>query len=170
MPKKDKSITVQKVYEFQFYPNFERLQQLSLKIHKLQENYETISDDLKEQYTEQMSEGFHDWSQRDYVQFIKAFRRRAIDDVEGIASEIDTKTTEQVQHYLNVFLTRFRETKERDIVLKKFQQKDFDQKNLETILNFDKYKDFAILLQENHFFGRSEYINMMQKEHERLIE
>ena len=101
---------------------------------------------------------------------MKAFRRRQIDDVEGIASEIETKSVEQVQHYLNVFLTRFRETKERDIVLKKFQQKDFDQKNLETILNFDQYKDYAILLQENHYFGRFEYLNMMQKEHERLKE
>ena len=79
-----------------------------------------IPDELKEQYAEQICEGFHDWSQRDYVQFIKAFRRRPIDDIEGIASEIDTKTTEQVQHYINVFLTRFRETKERDIVLRKF--------------------------------------------------
>lgn len=88
--------------------------------------------------------------------------------MEGIASEIPSKSVEQVQHYLQVFLTRFRETKEKDLVLRKFQHKDFDQKNLETILNFEKYKDFAILLQENHYFGRFEYINMMQKEHERL--
>jgi len=90
--------------------------------------------------------------------------------VEGIASEIDSKTVEQVQHYLNVFLTRFRETKERDIVLRKFQHRDFDQKNLETILHWDEYKDYAILLQENHYFGRTEYVNMIEKEHERLKE
>jgi hypothetical protein len=46
--------------------------------------------------------------------------------VEGIASEIDSKSLEQVQHYYTVFLTRFRELKERDVVLKKFAQKDFD--------------------------------------------
>lgn len=90
--------------------------------------------------------------------------------MEGIASEIDSKTVEQVQHYLNVFLTRFRETKERDIVLRKFQHRDFDQKNLETILHWDEYKDYAILLQENHYFGRTEYVNMIEKEHERLKE
>lgn len=119
---------------------------------------------------EQIQQGFSDWTQRDYVQFIKSFRRRPIDDVEGIASEIDSKTVEQVQHYLNVFLTRFRETKERDIVLRKFQHRDFDQKNLETILHWDEYKDYAILLQENHYFGRTEYVNMIEKEHERLKE
>ena len=48
---------------------------------------------------------------------------------------------------MNVFLLRFRELKERDIVIKKFQQKDFDQKNLETILNYENFKDYAILLQ-----------------------
>ena len=81
-----------------------------------------------------LSQGFSDWSGKDYAQFIKAFKRRPIEDVEGIASEIDTKSLEQVQHYLNVFLTRFRETNEKDLVIKKFQTKDFDQKNLETIL------------------------------------
>ena len=113
-------------------------------------------------------QGFSDWDQKDYFQFMKAFRRRPIDDVEGIASEVTSKNVEQVKHYLNVFLSRFRETKERELVLKKFSQKDFDQKNLETILNFEKYKDYAILLQENHYFGRFEYMNMLQKEHERL--
>ena len=92
---------------------------------------------MKQEYADQTSQGFSEWTQRDYLQFIKAFRRRPIDDVEGIASEVDSKTTEQVQHYLNVFLTRFRETKERDIVIRKFQHKDFDQKNLETILQYE---------------------------------
>jgi hypothetical protein len=70
---------------------------------------------------------------------------------------------------MNVFLLRFRELKERDIVIKKFQQKDFDQKNLETILNYENFKDYAILLQQNHFFGRDEYIGMFKTEHERLL-
>jgi hypothetical protein len=167
-PTKDKSIKVARVYEFQFYPDFERLQELSTKVMKCLENYEAVPDEIKEEYTTLLSQGFSDWSQRDYVQFIKAFRRRPIEDVEGIASEIDSKTPEQVQHYMNVFLNRFRETKEKDIVIKKFQHKDFDQKNLETILNFEQYKDYAILLQENHYFSRAEYLSMMQKEHERL--
>ena len=79
-----------------------------------------IPDDVKEEYMTHCSQGFNEWSKTDYIQFLRAFRRRPIDDVEGIASEISSKSIEQVQHYLNVFLTRFRETKERDIVLKKF--------------------------------------------------
>ena len=87
-----------------------------------------------------------------------------------MASEIKTKTANEVQEYMEVFLKRFREIKERDLVLKKFQQKDFDQKNLETILKYEQFKDYAILLQENHYFGRNEYINMFKTEYCRLIE
>jgi len=84
------------------------------------DNYDTVPDELKEEYHELTSQGFVEWSQKDYLQFIKAFRRRPIDDVEGIAAEVETKSTEQVQHYMTVFLNRFRETKERDIVIRKF--------------------------------------------------
>lgn len=93
-PKKDKSIIAQKCFEFQFYPDFDKVQALSLKIAKLQDNFEIIPDQVKDEYNEQIEQGFSDWSQRDYVQFIKAFRRRPIDDVDGIASEIDSKTAE----------------------------------------------------------------------------
>ena len=99
---------------------------------------------------------------------MRAFRRRPLDDIAGIAAEVESKSIEQVQHYLNVFLTRFRELKERDFVLKKFQQKDFDQKNLETILNFEEYRDYAILLQNNHYYGREQYLALIENEHLRL--
>lgn len=101
--------------------------------------------------------------------FIKSFRRRPLNDYEGMSSEIKTKTADEVKEYMEVFLKRFREIKERDLVLKKFQQKDFDQKNLETILKYEQYKDYAIFLQENHYFGRNEYMNMLKTEYHRLI-
>jgi len=34
-PKKDKSITLSRLFEWQFYPDFEKLQELSLKISKM---------------------------------------------------------------------------------------------------------------------------------------
>ena len=34
-PTKDKSVQVSRIYEWQFYPDFEKLQELSLKIQKL---------------------------------------------------------------------------------------------------------------------------------------
>ena len=38
-------------------------------------------------------------------------------DVEAIAKEVETKTVQEVEEYLKVFMVRFRELKERDIVL-----------------------------------------------------
>ena len=40
---------------------------------------------------------------------------------------------------------------------------------METILNYQNFKDYAILLQQNHYFGRDEYIGMLKTEHERLL-
>lgn len=48
--------------------------------------------------------GFTDWTLGDYKQFFKAFRKRELSDIEGIASEIETKTPEEVSAYMRVFL------------------------------------------------------------------
>jgi hypothetical protein len=37
-------------------------------------------------------------------------------------------------------MVRFRELKEKDIILNKIQKKDFEQRNLETIRDFDEFK------------------------------
>jgi len=41
-----------KYFEFQFYPDLERLQEISLKIQKLQENYMDVPDELKKEFEE----------------------------------------------------------------------------------------------------------------------
>jgi hypothetical protein len=48
--------------------------------------------------------GFVDWSQDDYANFLGAFKTREIDDFEGIASQIESKTTDEVEAYLTTFL------------------------------------------------------------------
>jgi hypothetical protein len=42
---------------------------------------------------------------------------------------------------MEVFLKRFRELKERDLVVMKFEKKTFEQKNLEMIRDFDRDKE-----------------------------
>jgi len=172
VPRKDHSIKVEKVYEFQFFDNFEALLQLGQQIQKLIDNFEVVPEELKARYYEQLATGFVDWSFSDYRQFFKAFRKREIDDVEGIASEIDSKTTEEVEAYLRVFCQRFREVKERDQVVLKFQKKDFEQQNLETILEFDHDKaargEYVVLLQNNHFFNTNSYLALISKAQQKI--
>lgn len=62
-PMKDESITLGKFYVWQFYQDFDKLQDLHLKIVKMQANYETIPEQLKEEYTHLLSQGFSEWKQ-----------------------------------------------------------------------------------------------------------
>ena len=55
--------------------------------------------------------------------------RYDLGDLESIASDIEDKTTEEVSNYMSVFTQRFRELKERDMVIMKFQKKDFEERN-----------------------------------------
>lgn len=71
---------------------------------------------------------------------------------------------------MQVFMLRFRELKEKDVILSKLQKKDFDQKNIETIKEFDISRDYAILLQENNYFNKNTYLALMQHAHEKLVE
>lgn len=92
-----------------------------------------------------------------------------MDDYAGIAADVETKDVDEIKAYMAVFLKRFRETREKDVVIRKFAQKDFDQKNLETVLDYHKFKDFAILIQENFYLSRAQNLALFRKEHERLV-
>ena len=47
---------------------------------------------------------------------------------------------------MEVFLKRFRELKERDLVVMKFEKKTFEQKNLEMIRDFDRDKEHICMV------------------------
>lgn len=67
-------------------------------------------------------------------------------------------------------MVRFRELKEKDVVLQKLQKQDFEQKNLETIKDFTEAKhDYAILMQENNFFNRTAYLAMLERAHNKMV-
>jgi len=68
-------------------------------------------------------------------------------------------------------MLRFRELKEKDLVLEKLQKQDFEQRNLETIRDFDaaKQRDYVILMQENNFFNRNSYLALLERAHNKLV-
>ena len=131
-----------------------------------------ITDDLKRQYHEMLATGFTEWSLTDYKQFFKAFRKRELNDIDGIASEVDSKSTEEVAAYLGVFTQRFNELKEKDQIALKLMQKDFETQNLETILGFDHEKaargEYVVLLQTNNYFNRNSYLALISKAQQKL--
>ena len=76
---------------------------------------------MKDRYEAKLATGFSHWTLADYKQFLKAFRKRELNDLEGIASEIETKSTEEVATYLKTFGQRFHELKEKDEIIMKLQ-------------------------------------------------
>lgn len=167
--KKDKSVKLSKLYEFQFYDNYEELQELSNEIQTMQDTFQTIPEELKEKFKALLQTGFYEWTIREYQAFIKGIRKNQMSDIEAIAKEVETKTAAEVEDYMKVFMVRFRELKEKDLVLQKLQKKDFELKNLETIRDFDVTKDYAMLLQENNYFNRTSYLAMMERAHNKLV-
>ena len=85
-----------------------------------------VPQDLKNRYESKLATGFTSWSLADYKQFFRAFRKRELNDFEGIASEIESKSTEEVATYLKVFGQRFHELKEKDEIILKLQRQDFE--------------------------------------------
>lgn len=85
-----------------------------------------MPDQLKIKLQQLLATGFSNWSKTEYSKFIKAFRKLELGDVEGIALEVETKSYDEVAAYMEVFLQRFRELKERDLVIMKFEKKTFE--------------------------------------------
>ena len=80
-----------------------------------------------------------------------------------MAQDIETKTPEQVAAYLDVFLKRFRELKEREMVIMKVEKKTFEQQTLEVIKEFDLTKDYYCMVQTNDYFTKEAYLNLIKK-------
>lgn len=120
-----------------------------------------------------MNSGFTDWTLADYQKFIKAFRKCDLGDIEGISRMVETKTPEEVTIYLEVFLKRFRELKEREIVIMKFEKKTFEQRTLESIRDFDKAKarrgEYFCMVQTNDYFSTETYLALMEKAQQKML-
>ena len=101
---------------------------------------------MKVLFSECLATGFPDWNLRDYQYFCKALRKKDIGDIVGIAEEIEGKSIEDVQRFMNRYLLKFRNLKEKDIVMRKLNEKDFDDRNKHTIADFDIKKDYCIFL------------------------
>ncbi|TPP65404.1 SWI:SNF matrix associated [Fasciola gigantica] len=61
-----------------------------------------------------LSQGFTNWSKRDFQQFIKANEKHGRDDLEAISMDVEGKTPEEVKRYARVFWTRCNELQDVD--------------------------------------------------------
>ena len=90
------------------------------------DNFEVVPEELKETLMAHYATGFTEWQFSDYSRFIKSFKSRELGDIEAISADMGTKTVAEVSQYMDVFLRRFRELKEREVVVMKFERKSFE--------------------------------------------
>lgn len=115
-----------------------------------------------------LSTGFLNWSPLEYKQFIKGIKKFQFNEYEEIANQIGSKTPQEVNDYMNVFLQRFRELKEGEQVISRLLDTNLDEQIAETVKNYDPSKDYVMLLQENLYYNKVLYLGMMEQSHNKM--
>ncbi len=95
-----------------------------------------------------LSTGFPTWNLRDYQNFCRAFRKGVpTDELALYEQEMGgSKTVEEIEEYMSVFLLRYTELKDRDLHSKLFQEKDFQKLTEMTLENYDPNKFYTLLI------------------------
>jgi len=68
-----------------------------------------LTDAERDEYEQKLNGGFKDWNRRDFQAFCRAAEKYGRADAEGMASEIEGKTLEEVKEYNAVFWQRYTE-------------------------------------------------------------
>lgn len=75
---------------------------------------EPLTEEEVAEKEELLTQGFTNWSKRDFQQFIKANEKHGRDDLEAISMDVEGKTPEEVKRYARVFWTRCNELQDVD--------------------------------------------------------
>lgn len=100
-----------------------------------------------------LTQGFTNWTKRDFNQFIKANEKYGRDDIDNIAKEVEGKTPEEVIEYSSVFWERCHELQDIERIMAqiergeaKIQRRASIRKALDAKVN---YIDFLLVLTIN---------------------
>nr|CAI5828700.1 unnamed protein product [Callosobruchus analis] len=123
------------VQDFQFFPPrlFELLdqeiyfyrpeasKQQKEEQRKIDES-EPLTEEEQQEKENLLTQGFTNWSKRDFNQFIKANEKYGRDDIENIAKEVEGKTPEEVMEYSAVFWERCHELQDIDRIMAQIER------------------------------------------------
>ncbi|KAK4337102.1 hypothetical protein RND71_043852 [Anisodus tanguticus] len=71
---------------------------------------------------ELLTQGFTNWTRRDFNQFIKANEKYGRDDLENIAKEVEGKTPQEVEAYTEIFWERYQELTDSDRIIAQIEK------------------------------------------------
>ncbi|XP_067850488.1 SWI/SNF-related matrix-associated actin-dependent regulator of chromatin subfamily A member 5 isoform X1 [Heptranchias perlo] len=83
---------------------------------------EPLNDDELEEKEKLLTQGFTNWTKRDFNQFIKANEKWGRDDIENIAREVEGKTPEEVIEYSAVFWERCNELQDIEKIMAQIER------------------------------------------------
>merc|ERR1739844_689524 len=88
---------------------------------KIDEAYE-LSEEEQEEKEDLLTQGFTNWSKRDFNQFIRLHEKYGREEVDSISKEIEGKTPEEVKEYAAVFWDRKEELQDIDRIIAQIEK------------------------------------------------
>ncbi|GAA6060422.1 hypothetical protein JCM10212_002190 [Sporobolomyces blumeae] len=85
---------------------------------------EPLTEEEKQEKEELSGLGFTDWNKRDFQSFIRGSELYGRDNFEGIASELPSKTVDQIKEYASVFWDRYNEVEDHERLIAKIENAD----------------------------------------------
>merc|ERR1712241_710843 len=83
---------------------------------KIDEAYE-LNDEEQEEKEDLLTQGFTNWSKRDFNQFIRLHEKYGREDIDSISKEIEGKTPDEVIEYSKIFWERCQELQDIDRIM-----------------------------------------------------
>ncbi|KAL0267637.1 UNVERIFIED_CONTAM: hypothetical protein PYX00_009848 [Menopon gallinae] len=83
---------------------------------------EPLTDEEVAEKEKLLTQGFTNWTKRDFNQFIKANEKYGRDDIENIAKDVEGKTPEEVMEYSAVFWDRCHELQDIDRIMAQIER------------------------------------------------
>merc|ERR1712025_1476862 len=88
---------------------------------KIDEAYE-LNDEEQEEKEDLLTQGFTNWSKRDFNQFIRLHEKYGRDDIDAISKEIEGKSPEEVKDYSAIFWERCQELQDIDRIMAQIEK------------------------------------------------
>jgi len=88
---------------------------------KIDEAYD-LNEDEQEEKEDLLTQGFTNWSKRDFNTFIRLHEKYGRDDIDQISKEVEGKTPEEVKEYSTIFWERSQELQDIDRIMTQIEK------------------------------------------------
>lgn len=136
------------------------------------DNAEPVTESERAEMEELRKYGYNNWLKRDFWAFLRGCEKYGRENLEEIASEVETKTFEEVKEYSEVFWQRYTQLPDYETIIEriekgeeKIRKRDLVQTQLSNIINQYKYP-----LQQLYIpYGTAQQVKNFTEEEDRFL-